>query len=81
MHKKELIQLLSIVALACASPVRKVSREVPQEHSHEAILTSVANSLNLDNPDNIVDPVFALLGNDVSFFRTHQLCFDCLANQ
>ena len=33
------------------------------EHSHEPILTSVRTSLNLNNPDGIVDPVFALLGN------------------
>jgi hypothetical protein len=68
MHKKELYQLLAIVALACAGPVQKVAREVPQEHSHEAILTSVTKSLNVDNPDNIGDPVFGLLGNDVCFY-------------
>ena len=33
------------------------------EHSHEKFLTSVATSLNKNNPDEIVDPVFALLGN------------------
>ncbi|THH20544.1 hypothetical protein EW146_g821 [Bondarzewia mesenterica] len=33
------------------------------EHSHESILTTVRTSLNLNNPDQIVDPVFALLGN------------------
>ena len=33
------------------------------EHSHEPILTSVRTSLNLNNPNAIVDPVFALLGN------------------
>lgn len=33
------------------------------EHSHESIVTSVRTSLNKNNPDNIVDPVFALLGN------------------
>ncbi|KAK6828056.1 hypothetical protein PG987_011397 [Apiospora arundinis] len=38
-------------------------REVPQEHSHENILNVVATSLKLDNPDNIQDPVFSLLGN------------------
>lgn len=65
MHGKEFVQLLSLVALVSAGPVRKITREVPQEHSHEAILTSVTKSLNLDNPDNIGDPVFALLGNDV----------------
>ncbi|KAK8090780.1 hypothetical protein PG994_000285 [Apiospora phragmitis] len=38
-------------------------REVPQEHSHDNILNVVAASLKLDNPDNIQDPVFSLLGN------------------
>ncbi|KAM5533622.1 hypothetical protein V8D89_012735 [Ganoderma adspersum] len=47
-------------AFAFSAPVR---REVPQEHSHEPILTTVRTSLNLNNPDKIVDPVFALLGN------------------
>ncbi|RPD62236.1 hypothetical protein L227DRAFT_498596 [Lentinus tigrinus ALCF2SS1-6] len=46
--------------LAVAAPVR---REVPQEHSHEPILTAVRATLNLNNPDKIVDPVFALLGD------------------
>jgi hypothetical protein len=38
-------------------------REVPQEHSHEVFLTSVRASLNKNNPNGIVDPVFGLLGN------------------
>lgn len=33
------------------------------EHSHEQFITSVRASLNLDNPDSIGDPIFALLGN------------------
>ena len=33
------------------------------EHSHESILSAVRTTLNLNNPDGIVDPVFALLGN------------------
>ncbi|KAL8904616.1 MAG: hypothetical protein Q9171_006991 [Xanthocarpia ochracea] len=46
------------------SPLRKIhSREVPQEHSHNTFLASVRASLALDNPDNIQDPVFGLLGN------------------
>ncbi|KAI0670931.1 hypothetical protein C8Q78DRAFT_974410 [Trametes maxima] len=46
--------------LAVAVPVR---REVPQEHSHESILRAVRTSLNLNNPDQIQDPVFSLLGD------------------
>ncbi|KIW67359.1 hypothetical protein PV04_06620 [Phialophora macrospora] len=38
-------------------------REVPQEHSHEKFITIVNTNLKLDNPDNIVDAVFGLLGN------------------
>lgn len=38
-------------------------REVPQEHSHNKFLASVRTSLNLNNPDQIQDPVFGLLGN------------------
>lgn len=38
-------------------------REVPQENSHKKFLITVQQSLQLDNPDGIVDPVFGLLGN------------------
>jgi hypothetical protein len=38
-------------------------REVPQEHSHNQFLATVRTSLALNNPDNIQDPVFGLLGN------------------
>jgi hypothetical protein len=38
-------------------------REVPQEHSHELFLTIVNEFLRKDNPDNIQDAVFGLLGN------------------
>lgn len=33
------------------------------EHSHEIVLESVRPMLNLNNPQNIQDPVFALLGD------------------
>jgi hypothetical protein len=33
------------------------------EHSHERFLTTVRANLNLDNPKNLGDPVFSLLGN------------------
>lgn len=38
-------------------------REVPQEHSHEKFLRAVRASLDLNNPDGILDSVFGLLGN------------------
>lgn len=66
--------LLVFFGLATAAPVRESrnplilrhilrGREVPQEHSHEKFLTSVRTSVNTNNPDGIVDPVFGLLGN------------------
>lgn len=62
-----LFHLTFLSSLATAIPLpdtgKLVPREVPQEHSHQKILTAVAKSLNLNNPAGIVDPVFALLGN------------------
>ncbi|KZS93584.1 hypothetical protein SISNIDRAFT_86791 [Sistotremastrum niveocremeum HHB9708] len=46
---------------ALALPI--IKREVPQEHSHEQFLATVRTSLNLNNPDEIQDPVFGLLGD------------------
>ncbi|KAL0930511.1 uncharacterized protein CTRU02_214586 [Colletotrichum truncatum] len=47
--------LAALVGLAAA--------EVPQEHSHEKYLKAVNALLALDNPFNIQDSVFGLLGN------------------
>jgi len=58
-YKTALLVLATLSSLGSALPVR---REVPQEHSHEKFITSVRTSLNLNNPDQIQDPVFALLG-------------------
>ncbi|KAI2467158.1 hypothetical protein F4781DRAFT_324563 [Annulohypoxylon bovei var. microspora] len=41
----------------------KVRREVPQEHSHNKFIAGVGAALNLNNVDQVSDPVFALLGN------------------
>jgi hypothetical protein len=38
-------------------------REVPQEQSHKPILVKTQEMLLLDNPNEIVDSVFGLLGN------------------
>jgi len=57
------LRLLSFLSLSTIVRTLPIRREVPQEHSHENILTTVRTSLNLNNPDQIVDPVFALLGN------------------
>lgn len=64
--------LLASLGLAYAIPVGRPNpipprvlrgREVPQEHSHEQFLTTVRASLNTNNPANIEDPVFGLLGD------------------
>lgn len=34
-----------------------------EEHSHEKFLTGVGEALDLNNVDQVQDPVFALLGN------------------
>jgi hypothetical protein len=63
---------LATLGLAAASPMPRIGhrpvrmlrgREVPQEHSHEPFITTVRASLNQNNPDNIEDPIFGLLGN------------------
>ncbi|KAK5653916.1 hypothetical protein OQA88_7841 [Cercophora sp. LCS_1] len=62
---------LAMLALAGAASARDFTkywgkvgkREVPQEHSHEAILQAANTALKLNNPLEIQDAVFALLGN------------------
>ncbi len=62
--KSNLIASVLVAAgLVSARPLGK--REVPQEHSHEQFLTTVRASLQANNPDQISDPVFGLLGNAV----------------
>ncbi|KAF7368318.1 hypothetical protein MVEN_00153100 [Mycena venus] len=51
---------LLLSSFSLALPIR---REVPQEHSHQAILTAVQASLVKNNPNGISDAVFGLLGN------------------
>ncbi|KAL8849885.1 MAG: hypothetical protein Q9221_005151 [Calogaya cf. arnoldii] len=72
MRHESLFAVLAFSAVSQAAPAQKRSkapfrtlynREVPQEHSHNTFLASVRTSLALDNPDNIQDPVFGLLGN------------------
>ncbi|KAJ7799087.1 hypothetical protein B0H14DRAFT_2388288 [Mycena olivaceomarginata] len=57
-YKTAFLALLSSSSLAL--PIR---REVPQEHSHQAILTAVQASLVKNTPNGISDAVFGLLGN------------------
>jgi len=68
MKTQQFITGLSVLAtLATARPMFSrrdiLRREVPQEHSHEQFLTTVGTSLAANNPDNIQDSVFGLLGN------------------
>lgn len=72
MRHETLLYILASCAINQAAPVRRspkvpvrilYGREVPQEHSHNTFLDSVRTSLAADNPDNIQDPVFGLLGN------------------
>jgi len=60
--------LLAVAGLASARELpwalmQLGKREVPQEHSHESILRAADAALKLNNPLEIVDAVFALLGN------------------
>lgn len=64
MSGKLAILLTVLSPLVLALPINPLHRRiVPQEHSHEKFLRSVKVSLDLDNPDGILDPVFGLLGN------------------
>ncbi|KAK7425050.1 hypothetical protein QQZ08_008326 [Neonectria magnoliae] len=79
MRFSSILFLDAFFSLALASPLhglpghrralrhRQVShlhkRQVPQEHSHDFVLTITNEFLKLDNPKGIVDAVFSLLGN------------------
>ncbi|KAL8795167.1 MAG: hypothetical protein Q9195_002322 [Heterodermia aff. obscurata] len=71
MRGEALLSFLAFSAINDAAPVSRANapaqllhvREVPQEHSHNVFLDSVRTSLAANNPDNIQDPVFGLLGN------------------
>ncbi|KAL9113591.1 MAG: hypothetical protein Q9227_002329 [Pyrenula ochraceoflavens] len=56
-------QIISVLSLMTAASARPFKREVPQEHSHEQFLTTVRASLQQNNPAQIQDPVFGLLGD------------------
>ena len=56
-------------------PDARIITHSPPEHSHEQFLTTVRTNLNLDNPDQIQDPVFGLLGNAAA--SVSQYASDC----
>jgi hypothetical protein len=60
---KNSIIAIALIGAAVAYPAGIMKkREVPQEHAHENIVRAVNTLLKLDNPDNIQDAVFGLLG-------------------
>ncbi|KAK4948034.1 hypothetical protein LTR10_013088 [Elasticomyces elasticus] len=64
--KYEVAATILAFALSSANAIphkQHKAREVPQEHSHNAFLDLVRTSLDTNNPLNIADPVFGLLGN------------------
>lgn len=56
------IFVISLIGAAAARPSPVTKREVPQEHAHENILIAVNEALMQDNPAQIQDAVFGLLG-------------------
>jgi len=66
-------------ALAFSIPRAMMRREVPQEHSHNRFLDGVRANLALDNPNEIQDPVFGLLGNAAAAAGAGKITnLDCL---
>jgi hypothetical protein len=64
---KHSVLALALVGAAAARPTAmKVKREVPQEHSHRNIINVVNDLLFLDNPDDIQDAIFGLLGAEAA---------------
>lgn len=79
MKYSEILALSALVASSAARPAlhsspltrihardMKMRREVPQEQSHKKFLTKAQEMLLLDNPDEIQDTVFGLLGNEAA---------------
>lgn len=60
---KHSVLALALIGAVAARPTAPLSkREVPQEHAHQNIINVVNDALKLNNPDNIQDAVFGLLG-------------------
>ncbi|CAG5184858.1 uncharacterized protein ALTATR162_LOCUS11117 [Alternaria atra] len=60
---KNSVIALTLIGAAAAHPAAfRTKREVPQEHAHRNVNLAVNTLLKLNNPDNIQDSVFALLG-------------------
>ncbi|RYN72701.1 hypothetical protein AA0117_g8309 [Alternaria alternata] len=59
---KNSVIALTLIGVAAARPTLMTKREVPQEHAHRNVNLAVNDLLQQNNPDNIQDSVFALLG-------------------
>jgi hypothetical protein len=63
---KHSIIAAGLVAVVAARPgVNEYSfakREVPQEHAHRNVNLVINDLINLNNPDNVGDAIFGLLG-------------------
>lgn len=59
---KQQILTIMLAGAVAANPIAILRREVPQEHSHRNVILAVNTLVAQDNPDNIQDAVFGLLG-------------------
>ncbi|KAJ4408572.1 hypothetical protein N0V91_003224 [Didymella pomorum] len=59
---KHQILTVMLAGAVAASPIANLRREVPQEHSHRNINLAVNKAVQIDNPDNLGDAIFGLLG-------------------
>lgn len=78
--------LLALAGLAAAREISLYSavakREVPQEHSHAAILAVTNTNMKLNNVLNITDAVFSLLGNAAAVNGAGKVTnLDCLQQE
>lgn len=78
-YQVTVVALAGLAAARDLPSMRMAKREVPQEHSHEAILSVVDTNLKLNNPQNIQDAVFSLLGNAAAAKGAPEVAnLDCL---
>lgn len=59
---KHQILTAMLAGAVAANPIAILRREVPQEHSHRNINLAVNKAVQLNNPDNLGDAIFGLLG-------------------
>ncbi|KAF3035821.1 hypothetical protein E8E12_005951 [Didymella heteroderae] len=59
---KHQILTAMLAGAVAANPIAILRREVPQEHSHRNVNLAVNNLIQQNNPDNLGDAIFGLLG-------------------